>query len=81
MLKALGRLESAAKDGTQQAKVAAADPETKIKQKLLKKELEAAIKAEHEEARATAAADAYVEAKGKKEAPSRQRRLLQPCAS
>jgi hypothetical protein len=75
MLKALGRLESAAKDGTQQAKAAAADPETKIKQKLLKKELEAAIKAEREEARATAAADAYVEAKGKKEPPSRQRRL------
>lgn len=76
MLKALGRLEMAAADGTQQAKASAADPETKIKQKLLKKELEAAIKAEREEARATAAADAYVEAKGKKETPSRQRRLF-----
>lgn len=75
MLKALGRLEVAAANDTQQQKAAALDPETKIKQKLLKKELEAAIKAEREEARATAAADAYVEAKGKKEAPSRQRRL------
>ena len=89
MLKALGRLEIAAKDGTQQAKAAAADPETKIKQKLLKKELEAAIKAEREELRAQAAADAYVEAKGKKEAPSRQshgdflrsRRLSEPRAA
>jgi hypothetical protein len=80
MLKALGRLEMAAADGTQQAKASAADPETKIKQKLLKKELEAAIKAEREEARADAAANAYVEAKGKKEAPSRQRRLSEPRA-
>ncbi|MDP1536745.1 MAG: DUF3987 domain-containing protein [Burkholderiales bacterium] len=78
MLKALGRLEMAAADSTQQAKASAADPETKIKQKLLKKELETAIKAEREEARATAAADAYVEAKGKNEAPSRQRRLSEP---
>lgn len=78
MLKALGRLEIAAKEGTQQAKAAAADPETKIKQKILKKELEDAIKAEREEQRAQAAADAYVDAKGKKEAPSRQRRLSEP---
>ncbi len=77
MLKALGRLEVAAKEGTQQAKAVAADPETKIKQKLLKKELEAAIKAEREEARLETEADAYVEAKGKKEVPSRQRRILQ----
>jgi len=81
MLKALGRLEVAAKEGTQQAKAAAADPETKINQKLLQKELEAAIKAEREEQRAQAAADAYVEAKGKKEAPSRQRRLSAPRAA
>jgi hypothetical protein len=74
MLKALGRLEMAAADGSQQAKASAADPETKIKQKLLKRELEAAIKAEREEQRAQAAADAYVEAKGK-QSPSRQRRL------
>jgi hypothetical protein len=81
MLKALGRLESAAKDGTQQAKAAAADPVTKIKQKLLRKELEAAIKAERETQQAEAAADAYVEAKGKKEVPSRQRRLSEPRAA
>ncbi|MBU0750850.1 MAG: DUF3987 domain-containing protein [Gammaproteobacteria bacterium] len=77
MLKALGRLEMAAADGSQQAKASAADPETKIKQKLLKRELEAAIKAEREEQRAQAAADAYIEAKGN-QAPSRQRRLSEP---
>lgn len=74
MLKALGRLEKAAADGTQQAKAMAADPETKINLKLLKRELEAAIKAEREAKQIEAAADAYVEAKGK-QSPSRQRRL------
>lgn len=75
MLKALHRLEKLAADDGQQAKASAADPETKIKRKLLNKELEAAIKAEREEQRAQAAADAYVEAKATKEVPSRQRRL------
>lgn len=75
MLKALHRLEKLATDDGQQAKANAADPETKIKRKLLNKELEAAIKAEREEQRAQAAADAYAEAKATKEVPSRQRRL------
>lgn len=81
MLKALGRLEVAAKDGSQKAKAASNDPETKIKQKLLKKELEAAIKAEREEARAAATADAYIEATAKKEARPRQSRLSEPRAA
>lgn len=81
MLKPLGRLEAMQRDGAQQTKRDAADPETKIKQKLLKKELETAIKAEREAQRAQTKADAYVEAKGKKEAPSRQRRLSEPRAA
>ena len=66
MLKALGRLESSAASGTQQAKASAADPETKIKQKILKQELEAAIKAERNAAALTEGADAYADAKGKR---------------
>jgi hypothetical protein len=75
MLKALHRLEKAASDGSKQAKATALDPETTIKIKLLKKELEAAIKAERSAAQIDTAADAYVTAKGKKESPSHQRRL------
>ncbi|MBL8420199.1 MAG: DUF3987 domain-containing protein [Dechloromonas sp.] len=66
MLKALGRLESSAASGSQQARASAADPETKIKQKILKQELEAAIKAERSAAALTEGADAYADAKGKR---------------
>lgn len=78
MLKALARLELAAKDGSQQAKAAAADPETKIKQKLLKKELEAAIKAEREESQMTQAAGAYIDAKRKIKAPPSKNQRSNP---
>ena len=73
MLKALGRLESSAASGTQQAKASAADPETKIKRKLLNKELEDAIKAERDAARQSAAADDYVAAKGKRQRDNLQK--------
>ncbi len=59
MVKALGRLETLATDGTQQAKASAADPETKVRQKLLETELKEAIKAEIEADRIAKAATAY----------------------
>lgn len=66
MLKPLSRLESSAANGTQQAKASASDPVTKIKQKLLKQELEAAIRAERNAATLTEGADAYTDGKGKR---------------
>lgn len=48
MLKVLHRLEKSANDDTQHAKASAADPETKIKRKLLTQELTAALKTERE---------------------------------
>lgn len=81
MLKALHRLENLAADDGQKARASAADPETKIKRKLLNKELEDAIKAERDEQRARAAADAYADAKATRATPSRQRRLSEPRAA
>lgn len=46
MIKALGRLEKLAADGSQQAKATAADPETRARQKLLEAELREAVKAD-----------------------------------
>lgn len=66
MLKALGRLELSADSDTLQAKASAADPETKIKQKILRQELEAAIKAERSAAALIESADAYAATKGKR---------------
>ena len=65
MLKALHRLEKSANDDAQHAKASAADPETKIKRKLLTQELTAALKAEREATRHDAAADDYAAVKGK----------------
>jgi hypothetical protein len=62
MVKALGRLEKLATDGSQQAKAAAADPEIKVRQKLLAAELNEAIKAEIEAKRTAKAANAYAAA-------------------
>jgi hypothetical protein len=73
VLKALHRLEKSANDDTQHAKASAADPETKIKRKLLTQELTAAIKAEREAAHRDAAADDYAAVKGKR-APSNSRK-------
>ncbi len=46
MIKALGRLEKLAADGTQQVKATAADPETRARYKLLEAELKETIKAD-----------------------------------
>jgi putative DNA primase/helicase len=62
MVKALGRLEKLATDGTQQAKAAAADPETKARQKLLEAELKEAIKADMLAKRTASMAAAYADA-------------------
>ena len=62
MVKALSRLEKIAIDGTQQAKDTAADPETKVRQKLLETELKEAIKFEIEAQRTSTAANAYATA-------------------
>jgi hypothetical protein len=62
MVKALGRLEKLAADGTQQAKAAAADPETKARQKLLEAELKEAIKADMLAKRTASMAAAYADA-------------------
>lgn len=73
VLKALHRLEKSANDDTQHAKAGAADPETKIKRKLLTQELTAALKAEREAARSDAAAADYAAVKGKR-APNNSRK-------
>ncbi|MDS4054983.1 YfjI family protein [Accumulibacter sp.] len=73
MLKALHRLEKSANDDTQHAKASAADPETKIKRKLLTQELTAALKAEREAERSNAAAEEYAAVKGKR-APNNSRK-------
>lgn len=62
MVKALARLEKLATDGSQQAKATAADPETKARQKLLKAELNDAIKAEILAKRTASMATAYATA-------------------
>lgn len=62
MVKALARLEKLATDGSQQAKATAADPETKVRRKLLETELKEAIKTEIEAQRIAKAANAYAEA-------------------
>lgn len=59
MVKALARLEKLATEGTQQAKASAADPETKVRRKLLETELKEAIKTEIEAQRTAKAANAY----------------------
>jgi hypothetical protein len=62
MVKALGRLEKLAADGTQHAKAAAADPETKARQKLLEADLKEAVKADMLAKRTASMAAAYVDA-------------------
>lgn len=59
MVKALARLEKIATDGSQQAKATAADPETKVRQKLLEAELNEAIKADILAKRTASMATAY----------------------
>lgn len=60
--KPLGRLEAIQREGAQQAQREAADPEAKARLKLLKKELENAIKAENEAARIRKQSAAYAAA-------------------
>ncbi|WP_300340244.1 YfjI family protein [Accumulibacter sp.] len=62
MVKALGRLEKLATDGTRQAKATAADPETKAIQKLLDAELKEAITADRLAKRTASMATAYADA-------------------
>ena len=64
MVKALGRLEKLAADGTQQAKATATDPETKVIQKLLDAELKEAIQADRLAKRTDSMAEAYADATG-----------------
>lgn len=66
MLKALTDLEGSAANESHEFIAGVADPETKIKQKLLRKELESAIKAEREAQQIDAAADEYNTAKSKR---------------
>jgi hypothetical protein len=89
--KPLGRLEAIQREGTQQAQRDAADPETKARLKLLKKELENAIKAETEAARIRKQSAAYAAATSAgaddnggpetKSTLSRQRRLSESVRS
>lgn len=89
--KPLGRLEAMQREGAQQAQRDAADPETKARQKLLRQELEKAIKAETEAAHIKKEAAAYVAASAGSigdddepattQPPSRQRRLSTPARS
>lgn len=60
--KPLGRLEAIQREGAQQAQRDAADPETKVRLKLLKKELENAIKTETEAAQIRKESAAYAAA-------------------
>lgn len=90
--KPLGRLEAMQREGTQQAQRDANDPETKARHKLLKQELEKAIKAETEAARIKKESAAYAAASAgstsdgddepdTKKPPPRQRRLSESVRS
>lgn len=89
--KPLGRLEAIQREGAQQAQRDAADPETKARLKLLKKELENAIKAETEAERIRKQSAAYAAATSggaddngtpeTKNTLSRQRRLSESVRS